>query len=59
MKAFAVADRSLICSQYRESLDAIRRIDPQARLGWSVPKLRRDPFKNPAMAVPAERPPVT
>jgi glycerophosphoryl diester phosphodiesterase len=53
LNAFAVTDRSLICSQYRESLDTIRRIDPQARLGWSVPKLRRDPFKNPAMVVPA------
>ena len=34
--------RSLITSQYRESLDRLRAIEPRARLGWSVPRARRD-----------------
>jgi glycerophosphoryl diester phosphodiesterase len=46
-------DRSLISCQYRASLAIIRASDPSVRLGWSVPKLRRDPFRSPALAVPA------
>jgi glycerophosphoryl diester phosphodiesterase len=38
--------RALVSSQYRESLAAVRREEPAVRLGWSVPKLRRDPFRN-------------
>jgi glycerophosphoryl diester phosphodiesterase len=41
--------RALISSQYRRSLRVIRRHAPDIRLGWSVPKLRRDPFRYPAM----------
>lgn len=46
-------DRSLICSQYRSSLAVIRAAEPTVRLGWSVPKLRRDPFRSRAMLIPA------
>ena len=42
-------ERTLISSQYRESLALIRREEPAVRLGWSVPKLRRDPFRSRAM----------
>ncbi len=45
--------RSLISSQYRESLRLIRGAEPGVRLGWSVPKLRRDPFRSRATAIPA------
>jgi glycerophosphoryl diester phosphodiesterase len=38
--------RALVSSQYRESLALIRRAAPEVRLGWSVPKLRRDPFRS-------------
>ena len=31
----------------------IRAAEPRVRLGWSVPKLRRDPFESKALAVPA------
>jgi glycerophosphoryl diester phosphodiesterase len=44
--------RALISSQYRESLALIRAAEPGIRLGWSVPKLRRDPFRNPLMRLP-------
>jgi glycerophosphoryl diester phosphodiesterase len=47
-----LVDRTLISSQYRESLAVIRREEPGLRLGWSVPKLRRDPFRSRAL-VPA------
>jgi glycerophosphoryl diester phosphodiesterase len=44
-------ERSLICSQYRASLAVIRAADPAIRLGWSVPKLKRDPFRSKATAL--------
>ena len=31
----------------------MRALEPSVRLGWSVPKLRRDPFRSRALAVPA------
>ena len=42
-------DRALISSQYRQSLALVRWAEPKVRLGWSVPKLRRDPFRHRAM----------
>jgi glycerophosphoryl diester phosphodiesterase len=42
-------ERTLISSQYRESLALIRGAEPGVRLGWSVPKLTRDPFRSPLM----------
>ncbi len=46
-------ERALISSQYRSSLAAIRAAEPSLRLGWSVPNLRRDPFRSPLTRVPA------
>jgi glycerophosphoryl diester phosphodiesterase len=43
-----LVERALVSSQYRESLALIRREEPALRLGWSVPRLRRDPFRNRA-----------
>jgi glycerophosphoryl diester phosphodiesterase len=34
-------------------LELIRSAEPGVRLGWSVPKLRRDPFRSRAMTVVA------
>ena len=45
--------RTLISTQYRESLALIRAAQPAVRLGWSVPKLRQDPFTNRLMWIPA------
>jgi glycerophosphoryl diester phosphodiesterase len=46
-------DRSLISSQYEDSLALLRSAEPGVRLGWSVPKLKRDPFRSRAMRLPA------
>jgi glycerophosphoryl diester phosphodiesterase len=40
-----LVSRALISTQFRESLARIRALEPQLRLGWTVPKLRRDPFR--------------
>ncbi len=46
-------DRTLISTQYRESLRVIRAVEPSLRLGWTVPKLQRDPFRSRLTRVPA------
>lgn len=46
-------DRVLISTQYRSSLALIRSSEPGVRLGWSVPKIRRDPFRSRRTALAA------
>ncbi len=48
-----LVERALISTQYPASLAALRALEPRLRLGWSVPRLRRDPFRSRAMTVPA------
>jgi glycerophosphoryl diester phosphodiesterase len=52
LRARGLLDRALITTQFRESLVVIRAAEPAARLGWSVPKLRQDPFRNRLMWLP-------
>ena len=52
LRQAGLLDRTLISSQYRESLRLVRAAEPSVRLGWSVPKLQRDPFRYPVL-VPA------
>ena len=53
LRAHRVLDRAIISSQFRSSLELIRAAEPSVRLGWSVPKLRRDPFRSLLSAAPA------
>lgn len=48
LRRYGVLDRSLISSQFRSSLRLLRAAEPAVRLGWSVPKLKRDPFRTRA-----------
>jgi glycerophosphoryl diester phosphodiesterase len=54
LREHGLLTRALITSQYRESLAAIRAAEPGARLGWSVPKMRRDPFTSRALTPVAQ-----
>jgi glycerophosphoryl diester phosphodiesterase len=45
--------RSLVSTMEERSLKLLRAKHPQIRLGWSVPRLRRDPLRNPVVAGPA------
>jgi glycerophosphoryl diester phosphodiesterase len=45
--------RSLISTMEEPSLKLLRAEHPEIRLGWSVPRLRRDPLRNPLVAGPA------
>jgi glycerophosphoryl diester phosphodiesterase len=42
LQEFGLVERTLISTQYRESLPRIRALEPGIRLGWSVPKAHRD-----------------
>ena len=53
LRAHEMLDRALISSQYRSSLALIRSAEPSIRLGLSVPKLTRDPFRSRALVLPA------
>jgi glycerophosphoryl diester phosphodiesterase len=46
LRVHGMLGRSLISSQYRSSLERIRAAEPGVRLGWSVPKIKRDPFRS-------------
>jgi glycerophosphoryl diester phosphodiesterase len=45
--------RSLISSHYTRSLAAVRAVEPELRLGWSVPRASRDYTKSRVYAIPA------
>jgi glycerophosphoryl diester phosphodiesterase len=53
LRAHGVLNRALISTQHEESLALLRSAEPGVRLGWSVPKLTRDPFRSWATRVPA------
>jgi len=46
-------ERSLVSGMYTSELDAIRALEPGLRLGWSVPRLRRDYTADMLTAIPA------
>ena len=48
LRAFGLIKRALVSTQYGSSLTAIRSLEPSLRLGWTVPRLRRDPFRSRA-----------
>ena len=53
LRAFGLVERSLVSSQYRESLALVRRLETRLPLGWSVPRVRRDYTGNVWTALPA------
>jgi glycerophosphoryl diester phosphodiesterase len=53
LRSFGLAERALISTMEEQSLLAVRAEAPEIRLGWSVPKLRRNYLGNPLTRVPA------
>jgi len=47
LREAGLLDRALISSMYGKSLALIRRAAPAVRLGWSVPRVRRDYLADP------------
>jgi glycerophosphoryl diester phosphodiesterase len=53
LEASGLADRALVSTTHRESLEALKAHHDSVRVGWSVPKARRDYLKSRVLAVPA------
>jgi glycerophosphoryl diester phosphodiesterase len=53
LRARGLLDRVLITTMERSSLRLLREHVPAVRLGWSVPRIRKNPFDHPLTAVPA------
>jgi glycerophosphoryl diester phosphodiesterase len=53
LRSFGLAERALISTMEEHSLTAVRDEAPEIRLGWSVPKLRRNYLGNPVTRLPA------
>jgi glycerophosphoryl diester phosphodiesterase len=53
LREHGLADRALISTMEEVSLRTVRALAPEMRLGWSVPKIRRNYLANPATRLPA------
>ncbi len=53
LQRHGLVGRSLVSTMEEPSLKLLRARHPQVKLGWSVPRLQRDPLRNPVVAVPA------
>lgn len=53
LRAHGLAERALISTMEEESLPVVRAAAPEIRLGWSVPKVRRNYLGHPLTKLPA------
>ena len=53
LERHGLAERALVSTMEDSSLALLRERHPQITLGWSVPRMRRDPLRNPVTALPA------
>ena len=53
LREHALGDRALISTMEEDSLAVVRLAGPEIRLGWSVPKIRRNPLDRRLTRVPA------
>jgi glycerophosphoryl diester phosphodiesterase len=53
LRSHGVVERSLVSGMFPEGLDLIRAEEPALRLGWSVPRVRRDYTTDMLTAIPA------
>jgi glycerophosphoryl diester phosphodiesterase len=52
LRRHGLVGRTLVSTQWMRSLVAVRRLEPSLRLGWSVPRVKRDYTRSP-LVVPA------
>jgi glycerophosphoryl diester phosphodiesterase len=53
LREHGLVERSLVSSTYPQSLARIRKLEPALRLGWSVPRARRDYTQSKLYVAPA------
>jgi glycerophosphoryl diester phosphodiesterase len=52
LRAHGLIERSLVTSQWMRSLVRVRSLEPRLRLGWSVPRVKRDYTRHWAWRLP-------
>jgi glycerophosphoryl diester phosphodiesterase len=53
LRAHGLFERTLISSTFMRSLVALRALEPRLKLGWSVPRARRDYTQSRLLMLPA------
>ena len=53
LREAGLVERTLISTMEEVSLRRVRAAAPEIKLGWSVPRVKRNPFSSPVTAVPA------
>ena len=53
LREHGLTERTLVSTMEESSLALLRERHPEIELGWSVPRIRRDPLRNPIIALPA------
>jgi glycerophosphoryl diester phosphodiesterase len=53
LREYGLIGRTLISGMFQDSLERIRQAEPGLRLGWSVPRVRRDYTNDMLTAIPA------
>jgi glycerophosphoryl diester phosphodiesterase len=53
LRAHGLVERTLVSTMYMRSLIILRALEPRLRLGWSVPRLERDPANSLLLKLPA------
>jgi len=52
LRRHGLVERTLVSTMEEPSLKLMRARHPEVRLGWSVPRIQRDPLRNPLVALP-------
>jgi glycerophosphoryl diester phosphodiesterase len=52
LRRHGLVERTIVSTMEESSLKLMRARHPEVRLGWSVPRIQRDPLRNPLMALP-------
>ena len=55
LRAHGLVERTLVSTLYMRSLVRLRELEPGLRLGWSVPRVRKDPLRSPLTMAPPTR----
>jgi glycerophosphoryl diester phosphodiesterase len=53
LRAHGLVERTMVSTMYMRSLVRLRELEPALRLGWSVPRVRKDWIASPLTKVPA------
>ena len=53
LRRYGLVDRTIVSTLYMRSLVVVRELEPRLRLGWSVPRVRRDYTASALTALPA------